>query len=747
LVILSSSKLYRWPAKAINWLSSPGAAEVELGSSVGANVLPAVVNLQYPGEEASGWDKALYYGGNTGLSLAGGLTGGLIAAGRNMAKAGLQGAKQAVKEADVPSPETIYRQGLENTTALDTVLKGQNDVTGTNFLKIADTAHGLEPVQQNSPSVITKEMLYKYKPESEFNPNNKYSRANALDALQKRASNLGMQLSNDIDKVKEAQLKYVLDYNPAHNDVSTWIRKLDDIKTFEEAINDPAWLDYNEFNPDWTRAMADESLKSGKVKVYSSNPIEEKTANFVTPSKMEAISYSSDGNIYELDVPLQDVAWIDPTQGQYTPVDKGYGHFLKEDNRLPFARTLENTVNKPDLTYSQTRFNKKTNTITESDYFIKKYNVLENSFSNEELYNAFKEHNPLRTNGEFPILIQRSMFKKFANEYKKHLLKYKDGTLFEEADKIYKSFLSDLTEKQKELLKEYPNVFMDLLNYFDDRVSDKGITELLDMVVVRDSKHYTKFKTNPEYIIDELNKKTTSNISTSGALKELADGGNISFAPLTTFNIPPLQSNVKSNIVPETLLNPELGISRLTTKERLSQNPNLTAAQRQAAEGLGEYAVLHNDALIRQSLLDIYSDPSAVLGRLREKISTRQRFDALDFEQSRQMVSRLFAEGRDEEALNLIKDVSGQASKAGQDVQALSLWSKNTPEGAIKNAQKMVDSYNKLNPGKKITLTVEQANKIRELQKQAMSLPEGVPTTYYMKKYTNQRKPFYDLVI
>ena len=37
---------------------------------------------------------------------------------------------------------------------------------------------------------------------------------------------------------------------------------------------------------------------------------------------MEAESYSGNGRVYSKTVPLTDVAWIDPTQGQYAPVDR-----------------------------------------------------------------------------------------------------------------------------------------------------------------------------------------------------------------------------------------------------------------------------------------------------------------------------------------------------------------------------------------------------------------------------------------
>ena len=44
----------------------------ELASSLGSSVLPSIVNLEYPGEDASFLDKSMYYGGNFILSKLGG---------------------------------------------------------------------------------------------------------------------------------------------------------------------------------------------------------------------------------------------------------------------------------------------------------------------------------------------------------------------------------------------------------------------------------------------------------------------------------------------------------------------------------------------------------------------------------------------------------------------------------------------------------------------------------------------------
>lgn len=150
------------------------------------------------------------------------------------------------------------------------------------------------------------------------------------NALRQAAENKGNVDSNsvvknsakesaDITNHKEKQLEIILNRNPALNEYSTWVRNIDDIKTFEETLLDDDWEDGEDFAPDYTWDMAQEAVKTGDITVYSSHPIEQ--GIFVTPSRMEAESYSGNGNIYEKNVRLSDIAWIDPTQGQYAKID------------------------------------------------------------------------------------------------------------------------------------------------------------------------------------------------------------------------------------------------------------------------------------------------------------------------------------------------------------------------------------------------------------------------------------------
>lgn len=173
--------------------------------------------------------------------------------------------------------------------------------------------------------------------------------SNATIAQQEGESKKKFSLKED--ERKQKQLEVIQKSNPVEDDYHTWIRSTDDIHTFREALNDPEWADYDEFDPDYTKAMAEEALKSGEIEVFSSYPIQ--NGVFVTPSRMEAESYAGRGKIYSKTVKTDDVAWIDPTQGQFAPVvekkfllkeasaDKGYWDDLsyrRYDESSPMSR-------------------------------------------------------------------------------------------------------------------------------------------------------------------------------------------------------------------------------------------------------------------------------------------------------------------------------------------------------------------------------------------------------------------------
>lgn len=149
---------------------------------------------------------------------------------------------------------------------------------------------------------------------------------------------------------KQAQLDIILKTNPMLDDYHTGIRKVEDIKTLGESVEearseaekygDDEWSAY----PDITNDMLQNALETGEITIYSSKPI--KNGVFVTPSYMQASDYAGGDNVYEKTVPLTDVAWINTDEGQYAKVD-GERYSLrvdryrdelnqwKKDNKLP----------------------------------------------------------------------------------------------------------------------------------------------------------------------------------------------------------------------------------------------------------------------------------------------------------------------------------------------------------------------------------------------------------------------------
>lgn len=155
-------------------------------------------------------------------------------------------------------------------------------------------------------------------------------------SMQESENNSG---SFNLQENKKKQLDIIEKNNKMQDDYHTEIRKIEDIKTLAETLEDSDWQGYEEFNPDYTKKMADEALKTGKITVYSSYPIEQGV--FVSPSKMEAESYSGNGKVYSKEININDVAWIDPTQGQYANTNQKYAVSTKE-----WQQFLENNYQK-----------------------------------------------------------------------------------------------------------------------------------------------------------------------------------------------------------------------------------------------------------------------------------------------------------------------------------------------------------------------------------------------------------------
>lgn len=113
---------------------------------------------------------------------------------------------------------------------------------------------------------------------------------------------------------KEKQFDVIQKSNAMTDDVHTGIRKPSEIKSATEAFKTTISEDDDYLYPDFTKADGEKALKTGKIIVYSSKPIE--SGGFVSPSKMMAQDYAGGGRVYSKEMSVNDVAWIDSNEGQ-----------------------------------------------------------------------------------------------------------------------------------------------------------------------------------------------------------------------------------------------------------------------------------------------------------------------------------------------------------------------------------------------------------------------------------------------
>ena len=108
------------------------------------------------------------------------------------------------------------------------------------------------------------------------------------------------------------------------------------------------------------------------------------------------------------------------------------------------------------------------------------------------------------------------------------------------------------------------------------------------------------------------------------------------------------------------------------------------------------YEAINNAETIAQAQSEIAQNADKVHTDIVKKLVDGDKdFSALDVEKTRQLFGELQKQGRFDEATELLELTSKQGSKLGQAVQAFSLWSKTTPDGAMLYAQKLLDKYNK----------------------------------------------------
>lgn len=157
-----------------------------------------------------------------------------------------------------------------------------------------------------------------------------------------------------------------------------------------------------------------------------------------------------------------------------------------------------------------------------------------------------------------------------------------------------------------------------------------------------------------------------------------------------------VSGETKTRSLPQSVLDNETTQGKLKTST-LAQNAEKSPDVAKAIEeNPTMYEAITNADTMLQAQNEISQNASKVhTDTIRKLVDENAEVTALDVEKARQIFNELQKQGRFDEATDLLELTSRQGSKLGQAVQAFSLWSKTTPDGAMLYAQKLLDKYNK----------------------------------------------------
>ena len=572
-----------------------------------------------------------------------------------------------------------------------------------------------------------------------------------VDMENRQKSNLDLSIFNNTKSnveisLKEQQNSIIQNSNPVGDDYHTWIRSANDIKTFEETLNDSDYKEYFEagedFDETYTAKMAREALETGKITVYSSYPIEQ--GIFVSPSKMEAESYSGNGKIYSKEVNLTDVAWIDPTQGQYAKVSSKI---------MPVIDTTSvNNINQALMPIDISKIKQTKGNIPINQELFKKYaNTTELFADSKNNYNGEVEIKN-NINEIENVDINNSKISEIKNIAKNIFEKYNEKNYFiNDNNKIFvnKTGIDESITKifesrqQRELLKEHLLVFSDLgdiiehaklvnqvpeakgrnkynsWNYYYDGLKINNELYNFEFEVVsmaNGENHYRVQK------LEKINNKKTE-ISTGSTKSTLP----VSEIPVSANNIPQSNEKVKSSILPIT--NNMQNNGNNTINMPSVENKKVSKSAKEIAKILNESmrddklevkqrkwidTVLESEvAKDKIFLADLDFDKISYVVQSNKKTlnSANSQLNTMGYEESvkyiqskindnnisltdialaERLIQEAIKQGDTSLASELIMDTAIIGTDLGQKVQALSLIQRLTPEGQLKFYQKLV---------------------------------------------------------
>lgn len=112
--------------------------------------------------------------------------------------------------------------------------------------------------------------------------------------------------------------------------------------------------------------------------------------------------------------------------------------------------------------------------------------------------------------------------------------------------------------------------------------------------------------------------------------------------------------------------------------------------------------------------------------KARSIISDGNKIDAETMAIGQELILKYQQEGRYDEAIDLLEDISKRGTKAGQAIQALSMWKRLTPEGMLSYAQRKINKYNSsVGSNKGVKLSEDNAKTIVEAMQEVNKMEDG----------------------
>lgn len=309
--------------------------------------------------------------------------------------------------------------------------------------------------------------------------------------------------------IKQEQLNIIKENNPMNDEYHTGIRSENDIKTFEEAIQDDesfVWGDYS-------KADAERDLAKGTVTVYSSKPIEQ--GSFVSTSQNQAKDYAGGGKVYSQEVPINDVAWINGDEGQYAKVDNKSNILAEEKAKEPVLKVeaekqkfknakekvANGTANEKDRSFikTATEAQRTEQLVKDMDEVAKHYEVISNEKSLKQAEAKLKNKTTLEDKSSYVNDLLSSGKRLDASDVAAAELVLKDAAAAKNA-KVYNEVLENISIYATEAGQNIQALSM------IKRLSPSSQLDVLEKIINREKAKGNKIYQNVEITEDMKNR-------------------------------------------------------------------------------------------------------------------------------------------------------------------------------------------------------------------------------------------------